>query len=166
MLTNTFGWRCESETRVPSSRGLVKQYNQELCISLIDDKHDDWRWKRLPITTIPLSLLRALHFNVFKLIADRCRPVVDPRPQYIRHTMVGSKMESSGTLSHCKCISMIKCYPMEESGPWPCFVFVIYVTDIDENEILPQIYVALYWDATFRIQQIPTYILYLEVLSA
>ena len=33
--TNTFGWRCESETRVPSSRGLVKQYNQELCISLI-----------------------------------------------------------------------------------------------------------------------------------
>ena len=32
---NTFGWRCESETRVPSSRGLVKQYNQELCISLI-----------------------------------------------------------------------------------------------------------------------------------
>ena len=25
---------CESETRVPSSRGLVKQYNQELCISL------------------------------------------------------------------------------------------------------------------------------------
>ena len=31
----TFGWRCESETRVPSSGGLVKQYNQELCISLI-----------------------------------------------------------------------------------------------------------------------------------
>ena len=33
--TDTYGWRCESETRVPSSRGLVKQYNQELCISLI-----------------------------------------------------------------------------------------------------------------------------------
>ena len=31
--THTYGWRCESETRVPSSRGLVKQYNQELCIS-------------------------------------------------------------------------------------------------------------------------------------
>ena len=31
--TDTYGWRCESETRVPSSRGLVKQYNQELCIS-------------------------------------------------------------------------------------------------------------------------------------
>ena len=30
---HTYGWRCESETRVPSSRGLVKQYNQELCIS-------------------------------------------------------------------------------------------------------------------------------------
>ena len=32
-----FGWRCESETRVPSSRGLVKQYNQELCIYLINE---------------------------------------------------------------------------------------------------------------------------------
>ena len=32
--SHTYGWRCESETRVPSSRGLVKQYNQELCISL------------------------------------------------------------------------------------------------------------------------------------
>ena len=31
--THTYGWQCESETRVPSSRGLVKQYNQELCIS-------------------------------------------------------------------------------------------------------------------------------------
>ena len=27
------GWRCESEARVPSSRELVTQYNQELCIS-------------------------------------------------------------------------------------------------------------------------------------
>ena len=27
------GWRCKSETRVPSLRGLVKQYYQELCIS-------------------------------------------------------------------------------------------------------------------------------------
>jgi len=24
--TYTYGWRCESETRVPSSRGLVKQH--------------------------------------------------------------------------------------------------------------------------------------------
>ena len=31
--TDTYGWRCESETRVPSSRGSVKQYNQELYIS-------------------------------------------------------------------------------------------------------------------------------------
>ena len=33
--TDTYGWRCESEIRVPSSRGLVKQYKQELCISPI-----------------------------------------------------------------------------------------------------------------------------------
>ena len=32
-ICHTYGWRCESETRVPISRGLVKQYNQELCIS-------------------------------------------------------------------------------------------------------------------------------------
>ena len=32
-LGHVFRWRCKSETRVPSSRGLVKRYNQELCIS-------------------------------------------------------------------------------------------------------------------------------------
>ena len=32
---DTYGWRGDSETRVPSSRGLVKQYNHELCISSI-----------------------------------------------------------------------------------------------------------------------------------
>ena len=31
--TDTCGWWCKSETRVLSSRGFVKQYNQELCIS-------------------------------------------------------------------------------------------------------------------------------------
>ena len=37
IVSRMFGSQCESETRVPSSRGLVKQYNQELCISLITD---------------------------------------------------------------------------------------------------------------------------------
>ena len=35
---DTYGWRCESWTPVPSSRGLVKQYNQELYISSKKDK--------------------------------------------------------------------------------------------------------------------------------
>ena len=35
-LGHVFRFRIESETKhVPSSRGLVKQYNQELCISPI-----------------------------------------------------------------------------------------------------------------------------------
>ena len=29
------GTRCESKTRVPSSKGFVKQFNQELCISSV-----------------------------------------------------------------------------------------------------------------------------------
>ena len=34
-FTNPFklGIRCESETRVPSLKGFVKQYNQDLCMS-------------------------------------------------------------------------------------------------------------------------------------
>ena len=38
-----YGWRCESETCVPSSR-LVKQYNQELCISSkATPNNENWR---------------------------------------------------------------------------------------------------------------------------
>ena len=46
---HTHGWRCESETCVPSWRGFVKQYNQELCIfSTIECSFQNWDHLQLP----------------------------------------------------------------------------------------------------------------------
>ena len=49
--TDTYSWRCESETRVPSSRGSVKQYSQELCVSSKINKYVQKSWLKLNVVT-------------------------------------------------------------------------------------------------------------------
>ena len=54
---DTYGWWCDSETRVPSSRGLVKQYNQELCISsspIFVYATPAWPYRPMSITRLQL----------------------------------------------------------------------------------------------------------------
>ena len=63
MLTDTYGWRCESETCVPSSRGLVRQYNQELCISS-NSRCFTKRLQSRPLNWRFNAVLQLLHFQL------------------------------------------------------------------------------------------------------
>ena len=53
-------WRCESETRVPSSRGLVKQYNQGLILNVTNNNWPIWIEKLTCLKKAPSHTVKSV----------------------------------------------------------------------------------------------------------
>ena len=103
----TYGWRCESETRVPSSRGLVKQYNQELCISSnsrcftkrLQSRPLNWKISTYLFTNLyAKSFLTNLKGSSFRTFHNLCR-VFLRTPYYFQNNQNKSQNSSSHYLS-------------------------------------------------------------------
>ena len=77
MWTWTYGWKCKSETRVPSSRRLVKQYNQKLCISSYS------RCFTMRLQLRLLNWLRIKHYVPF--FHNKC-PIFDKKRRKLIYT--------------------------------------------------------------------------------